>query len=1338
MTNAFIVSRILNLFQKSRERKGSKRFASRILGVSVLTMIVLVAGCANTPAPSAPVITTNPTTSLTVTAGATATFTAAASGTPTPTVQWMVSTGGGAFTAVAGATSATLSFTTTAAQTGNSYEAVFTNTQGSATTTAATLTVNTLPVITTNPTNVSVLAGAMATFTAAATGSPAPTVQWQVSTNAGVTFTNLAGATTVTLSFATAAAQNGNQYKAVFTNAAGSTSTTAATLTVLAPALSIVKSHAGNFTVGTNGVFTIAVSNSGNSPTTGSITVTDTLAAGLTFVSGTGTNWGCAAVLQVVTCTNAGPIAAASAAGNITLTVAVALNAPASIGNTAIAATAGSANASSTDTVTVLSPDLAIAVSHSGSFTAGLNGVFTIAVSNVGTAPSSGTITVTDTLDNNFSFASAAGTGWGCVNVAQVVTCTNAGPIANGASAGNITLTVLVSAAAPAGNLSDTAVVATTGDNNVANNTSTNTVAIAAAPDLAIVKTGSSIFVAGTNATFQIAVNNVSTGPTVGGITVTDTLNANFTFVSGTGTGWACSAVAQLVTCTNSGPIAGSASAANIVLTVAVNAAATGSIPNTATVQTTDDNNAANNSSTATVTVTATAPDLSITKTTSGAFVAGSNGTFQIAVSNIGTAATAGTITVTDTLNAAFTFVSGTGTNWTCAAVLQLVTCTNPGPIANGAAAGNITLTVGISGAASGSIANTGTVADAGDTTDVADKTSTVNANVGSGTTASVQITNPQSQPQPIPLGTGGIVNFIATITNGANGVGVNWTVNGIAGGSSTVGTITPSTTSGATQQAMYTAPASVPGTGGTITITATYAGAGGAQATATINLVANVDSNLPAGQYAFQTRGFTAAGLPVGMVGTFTSNGTGGLSNVLIDTVTVNAGGNGNSGSTATSKVAWNGTYAMDTANHGLINLTLASNASVQMNFGFVVIGGNGSLVELDPPLGSTAFGSFSSASSSSFVLGSGGVNGPFVLRLDGPGAPGSGNISSAVIGQLTVAQTGSSTTAGTITGSFTDNHGNASSTVAPSTITMDADGSGHGTVSLTLNGTNGSPTLSFYVSDSGKIYLIETDSNNEVQTGMLRSQTIPAGGFTTANALSSAMIFEAMGVYANPGHASVIIGAFSPNTSGQITAGEYDASDGGTIPAGPPVQLTGTFALTGPAPGQGTLTLTNGGTTIISFVFYLRQAGEAFILEQPNGGVTERRVGQMGTQTEPVGGFTNATLNGITNTVGTQTTTAASVNGVAVVQFGTGTYAGSSADGSALGQSPFIGGTSTGALNFTDSVRGRGTLTPTGTGSIFGAASVVFYAIDNTGAAILISVDPTILEPQIIIVGH
>jgi len=90
----------------------------------------------------------------------------------------------------------------------------------------------TLPTITTQPTNQTVTAGQTATFTAAATGSPTPTVQWQVSTDGGVTFNNVSGATSTTLSFTTASSQNGYQYRAVFTNAAGTATTTAATLTV--------------------------------------------------------------------------------------------------------------------------------------------------------------------------------------------------------------------------------------------------------------------------------------------------------------------------------------------------------------------------------------------------------------------------------------------------------------------------------------------------------------------------------------------------------------------------------------------------------------------------------------------------------------------------------------------------------------------------------------------------------------------------------------------------------------------------------------------------------------------------------------------------------------------------------------------------------------------------------------------------------------------------------------------------------------------------------------------------------------------------------------------------
>ncbi len=90
------------------------------------------------------------------------------------------------------------------------------------------------PVVSQNPVSQSVDAGSTVTFTAAATGSPTPTVQWDVSTNGGTTFTPIAGAVSTTYAFTATAAVNGQQYqyKAVFRNAAGTTTTTTATLTV--------------------------------------------------------------------------------------------------------------------------------------------------------------------------------------------------------------------------------------------------------------------------------------------------------------------------------------------------------------------------------------------------------------------------------------------------------------------------------------------------------------------------------------------------------------------------------------------------------------------------------------------------------------------------------------------------------------------------------------------------------------------------------------------------------------------------------------------------------------------------------------------------------------------------------------------------------------------------------------------------------------------------------------------------------------------------------------------------------------------------------------------------
>jgi hypothetical protein len=86
--------------------------------------------------------------------------------------------------------------------------------------------------VTQQPQDTTVQAGQPYTFTAAATGTPAPTVQWQVSTDGGGTYANVPGATSGTLTRTAALADSGELFRAVFTNAEGTATTDAASLTV--------------------------------------------------------------------------------------------------------------------------------------------------------------------------------------------------------------------------------------------------------------------------------------------------------------------------------------------------------------------------------------------------------------------------------------------------------------------------------------------------------------------------------------------------------------------------------------------------------------------------------------------------------------------------------------------------------------------------------------------------------------------------------------------------------------------------------------------------------------------------------------------------------------------------------------------------------------------------------------------------------------------------------------------------------------------------------------------------------------------------------------------------
>jgi len=166
--------------------------------------------------------------------GGTVQFTSTASGVPDPTVQWQRSLNGGAWAAVAGATSTTYSFTATPDLNGSRYRAVFTNSAGTATSSIVTLTVWTVPTLATQPTDQSGTIGTTVTFTSTATGNPDPSVRWQYSSDGGTTWQYIAGATSTTLLVGVKGDEDGWLFRAVFTNVAGTSTSNQAQLTVLA------------------------------------------------------------------------------------------------------------------------------------------------------------------------------------------------------------------------------------------------------------------------------------------------------------------------------------------------------------------------------------------------------------------------------------------------------------------------------------------------------------------------------------------------------------------------------------------------------------------------------------------------------------------------------------------------------------------------------------------------------------------------------------------------------------------------------------------------------------------------------------------------------------------------------------------------------------------------------------------------------------------------------------------------------------------------------------------------------------------------------------------------
>ncbi|MGN6153094.1 MAG: hypothetical protein ACTHOH_13975, partial [Lysobacteraceae bacterium] len=277
-------------------------------------------------------------------------------------------------------------------------------------------------------------------------------------------------------------------------------------------------------------------------------------------------------------------------------------------------------------------------------------------------------------------------------------------------------------------NTASVAPPATVTDPNVANNTATDSDTIIRITDLSLVKTASpSPVVVGQILNYPLTITNGGPSAIVAGDTLSlqETLPAGLTgctYTPSAGT-FTVGTIAPGATGTGTWTGVAIASGGTATLTIActVGSAAAASITNTATILPptgVGDPNCSGSpvtctgNNTGSVTTTVNRPQLTLTKTASGAsFTVGTPASYTLQVSNTGTAATTAVSTITDTIPTGLTI--GTLPAG-CTAAGQTVTCT----VASGLAAGSSTsfvIPVTPTLAAQPSVTNTASVTGGGD-----------------------------------------------------------------------------------------------------------------------------------------------------------------------------------------------------------------------------------------------------------------------------------------------------------------------------------------------------------------------------------------------------------------------------------------------------------------------------------------------------------------------------------------------------------------------------------------------------------------------------------------------
>ncbi len=521
--------------------------------------------------------------------------------------------------------------------------------------------------------------------------------------------------------------------------------------------------------VGNSYDFDISTTNLGNRPFVGTVEMTDSLPAGLTFTGAALNGWTCSPAPTVagpvsILCsriyTAGAPLAVGETTPVVTLTTLVTASGALSNG---LSVTSPNANfpdpdlANNTITVGVTSSvgsaaaDLSV-LKSAGLATLAVGDVQTFTLQIVNSGPStSSNIAVNDDVTNLINSATGP-TGAGFISAVvtpNAATGASCAPLPSGGTSVQLncsiatlpqctvnvncpTILVTVRPGGEAGTRSNTAraISSVTADPNLGNNSGTANYSVTARADVTVSKTAPANTAAGQNLTYVVAASNLSNGlSSADAVTITDTLPANVTFISASPTSGSCGTTPTVgavtapgsdqVVC-NLGTI-GNGSQQTVTITVRPNNATRGTniTNNVAITTTTPETNTANNSASAATTITNPAFDLRMDKTeTVDPVAVGEDTVYVLSVLNAGPSAVENMV-VTDPLPGAglgfrsVTAVGGTCTGPAVDSIGGTVTCNFGTVLSGGSRVVNITMR----GVTKGSFTNTATVAADGSAT---------------------------------------------------------------------------------------------------------------------------------------------------------------------------------------------------------------------------------------------------------------------------------------------------------------------------------------------------------------------------------------------------------------------------------------------------------------------------------------------------------------------------------------------------------------------------------------------------------------------------------------------